>query len=343
MLSVRVDGIWLRAIGPHTDIAQTFAWPHGLEQVTWRMAPTFRAPLLERGGRVIELFDGGVRRGIARLAEPSADGEFSATGIWSQAAGMLALDSSGNATVSTNTAITQGIAKGALTWTLPAGTTDLVYGSTSTANDAMKLLDLIDQATKNAGQRWYIDGDGAFRLAADPTTPAYVIPQAAAGRGLTLAEDDYYSHLVGTYLATGPVYATVTVGDTYASTRWGYREARVDLTDMGIITAGTATTALNNRLALTGARLQFAESLTVGHGEITTPGGTPVSLSTPRAGEMVRLMGVADNSRPGGTLPYTDIVIGRSTYTDGAPTATLAPVNLAARNLEEVLVRGSAA
>jgi hypothetical protein len=187
-----------------------------------------------------------------------------------------------------------------------------------------------------------VDENGAVRAAADPASPTYLIPRVAAGRGLTLAEDDYYSHITGTFFVTGPAYDTVTVGSTAAANRWDYREARVDLTDMGVITSGTATTELNNRLALTGARMGFAESLTVSYGDITTPGGTPVALSMPRAGEMVRLVGVTDITRPAANLPYTDIVIGRSTYTDGATTTTLSPVGLAARNLEDVLTRGAA-
>jgi hypothetical protein len=321
VLAVRLGGTWLRAIGPFAEVSMTHAWPHGFEQTTWRMPKTLRHELLERGGAKVEVFQDGIRRGIGKLAEPAADGQYVATGIWSQASGVWAVDGSGNATNVPDTAIDAAIARGALTWTRPAS------------------------ITAGLGKRWYVDADGAVRASADPTTPSYVVPQVAAGRGLTLAEDDYYSHLVGTYLAAGPVYATVTYppGPTEASVRWGYREASVDLTDMGVITSGTATTQLQARLALTGARLSFAEALQVGYGQITTPGGTPVPLATPQAGEMVRLMGVTDNSRPAGTAPYTDIVLGRTAYSDGAPTATLTPVNLAARSLEEVLVRGAAA
>lgn len=340
MLSIRIGGTWLRAIGPFADVTHIHAWPHGFDQATWRMPPTLRHPTLDRGGAIVEAFVGGIRRGIGRLAEPAADGQYVANGAWSEAAGVYAVDAGGDATVSTNEAIQAAIDRGALTWTLPPDTAEIVWGEPT---QPLKLLQLLDEATKGAGMRWWIDADGAFRITADPTEPSYVVPQVAAGRGLTLAEDDYYSHLVGTYLGAGPVFATVTVGDDDAAARWGYREAPVDLTDMGLIDSTIATSELTGRLELTGARLQFAQQLQAGFGQITTPGGTPVSLASPRAGQMVRLMGITDQSRPAGNRPYTDIVIGRSTYTDGAPTLSLAPVGLAARNLEDILVRGAAA
>lgn len=336
MLAARVGGTWLRTIGPYTDLTMSHVWPHGSEQLSWRMSPTFRHSLLERGGLLVEGFDTGQRIWRGRLAQPATDGQFTASGSWSEAAGVLAIDGSGNATNVPDTAIDAAISRGAVSWTRPASVSSAAWG---TASEPMRLVDLLDQAMAGLGIRWYVNADGEARALADPTTPAFVIPQVATGQGLTLADDDYYSHLTGTYLAAGPVFVTVTVGDAAAATRWGRREALVDLTDMGVITAPTATAQLNARLALTGARLQFAESLQVGYGQITTTGGTPVALSTPRAGQMVRLVGVTDNSRPGGNLPYTDIVIGRSAYTDGEATATLSPVNLASRNLEELLVQ----
>ena len=121
--------------------------------------------------------------------------------------------------------------------------------------------------------------------------------------------------------------STVSVGS-------GNREATVDLTPMGVISAPTATAQLQSRLDQSGARMGFARSLNLGHGQITTVGGSPVALTMPRAGEMVRLQGVRN---PTTGAPYYDIVIGRSTYQDGGATVQLAPVELSPRNLSDVL------
>lgn len=338
MLAVRVAGVWLRAIGAWSDLTMSHAWPHGSDQLTWTMRTGLRHPALTRGA-LVECYDGGVRVWLGRLGQPGASGELAATGLWNEASGVLAVNGSGAATNVVDTAIDAALpaGRGAVSWTRPASLSATSWG---TAAEPMTLLDLIDKRMAGLGLRWYVDVNGAVRSATDPTTPAYYVPQAAAAYGLTLVDDSYYSHLTGTYLVSTPpdVFATVTVGDTAAATRWGRREAMVDLTPMGVISSGTATTEITNRLAQSGARLGFGESLNLGHGQITTPGGTAVSLATPRAGEMVRLMGVTSATG----LPYTDIVIGRSSYKDGDATVQLSPVDLAARNLSDVLTVAAA-
>lgn len=342
---VRVGGMWLRQIGAFDQLTVVHSWPHGSEECTWTMRPTTSHPLLDRGGALVEVFDGGVRTWWGKLTEPSGSGEYAAHGGWSQAAGVYALDGSGNATNTVDTAVdaarpydatTNPTGRGAVSWTRPASLLSTAWG---TPGEPMKLGDLLDQALAGQGLVWYVDADGAVRASANPTTPNFYVPRAVTGRSLTLAEDDYYSHLVGTYLATGPVYATVTVGDATAAARWGYKEAPVDLTGMGIITSGTATSELNARLALTGARLGYAENLELGFGQITTPGGTPVALTEVRAGHVLRLLGVADRTRPSGDVPVTDVVIARSSYIDGAATVQLTPMGKAPRNLQEVITR----
>jgi hypothetical protein len=199
---------------------------------------------------------------------------------------------------------------------------------------------LLDEWAAGQGERWYVDAAGAVRAATDPTTPNWYVPHAVTGRSLTLADDAYYSHLIARYItAWGPpvVFASVTVGDAAAAAKWGRKEGLVDLTQMGVITGGTATTEITNRLALVGARMGFAESLELGFGQITNRGGTPVTLTMPRAGDMVRLVGVSDQTRATSTPPNTDIVIGESSYADGGGTVSLKPVGLAARNLTDAL------
>lgn len=331
---VRVGGVWLRTMGAFAELNVSHVWPHGSDSVTWRMNPSTYHPFLAKGGALVEVFTGGIRTWRGSLAEPAADGQYAANGIWTEAGGVYALDGSGNATTTIDTALDTAISRGAVSWTRSSSLSGSAWG---TAGEPMKLLDLLDQWSLGAGVRWYVDADGAVRSAADPTTPKWVVPQAFAGRGMTLAEDDYYSHLVGKYLAAGPVFATATVGSTGAATEFGYKEALVDLTPMGVISGATATAQLTARLALTGARMGWAENLVLGYGQITTTGGTPTPLTEPVAGDMVRLMGVTDRSRAAAPKPYTDLVIARSEYADGAPTITLTPMGKASRDLVELL------
>lgn len=344
MLHPRIDGVWLSTIGAWDDLTYSHIWPRGSEEASWRMERLTHHPAISQGGGLFELYNGGDRIFRGRMAEPGGDGTFAANGSYAEAAGVLAVDGSANATNIPDTAIDAAIARGAITWTRPASLSAVSWG---TAGEPMKLTDLLDRAMAGLGKRWWVDPDGAVKASVDPTTPAFVVPHAVAGQGLTLAEDTYYSHLRSKHLETGPVFKSVTVGDASAATRFGFKEQIVDLTPMGIISAATATTELTNRLALTGARMGFAESLELGFGEFTTQGGTPVALTVPLAcgrdgGLMVRLMGVTDRTRPVGNLPYTDIVIGRSRYADGASTVMLTPAAKAQRDLRELLAGGVA-
>lgn len=336
MLTVRVGGAWLHSIGSYAELAYSHTWPHGSEAASWRMPFGTRHEVL-RGGALVEIFDGGVRIWRGRLSEPSAGGEFAASGSWHEGEGVYALDGSGNATNVPDTAIDAAIARGAITGTRPASLSAASWG---TAGEPMSLTQLLDEAMAGLAKRWYVDADGAWKASTDPTTPSYYVPHAVAGHGLTLADDSYYSHLVGRYVtAWGPpvVYASLTVGDAAAAAKWGRKEGLVDLTQMGVITAPTATTELTNRLALVGARMGFAEGLELGPGQLTTPGGTAVTLTIPQAGAMVRLLGVRDETRTTANLPYTDIVMGESSYSDETDLLSLKPVGMAARNLADVL------
>jgi hypothetical protein len=343
MRAVRVGGIWLHSIGPYADVTTSHIWPHGDDEASWRMRPTTSHPVLSRGGALVEVFNGGRRCWRGHLTEPGGSGEYHANGSWSEATGVYAINSSGDATNDLNEAVDVAIAAGKVSWTRPASLKAAPWGD---SDQPLLLTELLDKGTTGQGLRWWVDPDGKCRVAPDPTTPSYYVPHAAAGHGLTLAEDTYYSHLVGQYLATGPVYKTVTVGNASAAAWFGYKEGLVDLTGAGVIDVSAAIAELNGRLALVGARMGFAENLTLGKGEITR-GGVPVPLTMPTAssrygGVMFRLQGVRDRTRPGRPGSSLDIVISKSVYTDGAATGVWTPMGMADRDLAAVLSGSSA-
>lgn len=337
---LRVGGVWLRYVGAVAEHKSSRVWPHGSELLSWRMDPRVSHRVLNRGGVLVEEFTGTRRTWLGKLTEPTADGEYAARGLWSEAAGVYAVDSDFEATGSTTEAISEAIDRGALTWILPADTPEIVWG---TPTQPIKLVDLLDNAHTGASMRWWVDADGVFRTGYDPTVPNFVVPRLVAGRGLTLAEDTYFSHLLGKYFDSSAGFPTVLVGDAAAAAEFGYQERVVDLTAMGVIDEAAAISELQGRLALTGARLGWAENLNLGYGQITNPGGRAVALSTPQAGHMVQLAGVRDRSRPGVPSPNTNIVIARDEYVVGAPTVLLEPMGKAPRDYEALAISGAAA
>jgi hypothetical protein len=348
MRAIKVNGVWLSSIGAWASLRYTHEWPRGSTEATWMMSPGISHPAFFNGA-LVEIYDGGHRIWRGRLNEPPSDGNFSANGSWAEASDVLAM-SSGAATKTPDTAIDDAISRGAVSWTRPETLSNVPWGTAPVASEApMPLLDLLDNAMAGLGKRWWVDNDGAIRASVDPIAPTYYVPQAAAGRGLTIADDAYYSHITGRYFTASATYATVTVGDSAAASKWRRKEAWVDLSPMGVISSGTATTELTNRLALSGARMGFGENLELGFGQITTPGGVPVPLNMIRAinsptpgylvltgGVSIRLMGVSDRTRVTPN-PYTDITVARTEYTEGAATLLIVPQGKAPRDLNEIL------
>jgi hypothetical protein len=337
MLHPRIDGVWMQRIAPFGGVSLVDSWPHGSESATWETEPGTTHPAL-RANAPVEIYDGGLVVWRGRLDEPDLDGTLSARGLWTYAQDVLALDSAGNATRIPDVAIDAAIARGALPgWQRRTSLSAVAWGSTTNDTGDMTLADLLDRWAAGAGKRWAVNAEGVVYAAADATAPSWHVPGAAAGRGLSLAEDDFVTHLVGRYLSAANVVSTYTVGDEAAAERWGRKEEIVDLTPMGVIGPVTAQAQVEGMMNLVGGRLHFAEGIELTPAQITTPGGGPAALTQIRAGQVVRLFGVADRRRPTAFAAHTDFVIGKVSLTESARTVTLTPVDAAARTISEIL------
>jgi hypothetical protein len=338
-LEVRLAGNrWLKKLASYGPVTISHEWPHGSEQASWDMNPDFRHPLL-KGGTLVEVFSGGVCIWRGFLIEPKSDGRISALGLWYEAHTAPLLDSSNVGTLIPTTAVFGARFRGDVRWGQPAGSgLSTTPWSTQPALD-ITMADFLDQYTASNAQRWWINPlTGDIEVKVDPTVHQWVVPNAVAGMGLTPAEDTFYSHLVGVYYNTGGDVAwTAPVGSADAAAAFRRRTHIVDLRELGNISQATAEADLANRFLLVGARMGWAETLQLSHGQIFTAGGVPAPLGMVRAGQMVRLAGVFDMSRANKVAGSTDIVIAGSTYTDGEPTISLRPLGKAVRNMDDLL------
>lgn len=313
----------LRSIAPFGPVTMTHTWPRGFDSASWQMEPGFTHPELRAGARVV-INAGGNPLGRGIMSEPGTNGEFHVTGTWREAVGVASLTSSTTPTTVPDTAIDQAIARAAVGWTRPA-----TLSSTAWSNDPnteVDLVELLDKWAEGAGLRWFVDERGAAKTAVDPTVPMWHVPHAVAGRGLTLDESGHYGRIYGRYLSGVGVFAVATAGSSPP-------EAAIDLIDLGVITSTRANAEVQNRYLLTGARRGWASGLTLSSSQITTPGGTPAPLSMVQAGQMIRLHGVLDSSRDSRITSYIDVVIAKSTYTDGQDQINLEPMQFSPRNL----------
>lgn len=339
-----VGGQWLNSIGAWGDLHWEHEADGGCSEITWKMdlPPTFTHPALRRNQPVqVKIGPGNVCAGILADPTPPTDDEgwtFTAHGAFALAQDYLCFDGSHNTTSTPDTAIDTAISDG-LTWTRPDSILATPFGSGTDATDSLNSLgSLLDAYADSAGQRWGVDADLVVYSAADPTVPTWHLTPGSGRFGL--ADDNYASDLYGRYLASGAGYATAHVSDTAAKTNWGYKAFGVDLTSLGLITSGAATTALNGLLAKGAARLAFTSGVEVTKWQLTTPGGTPASLPLVKGQQLVRMFGIPDEQ--GQTVPYVDWVIGNTSYDAGASTIGLSPVGLAERTLGDVLTVGAA-
>lgn len=332
MITAKVGGRWLAALGAHGPLTVEYG-PHGLDAVSWSMNEDVRHPLL-RGNVTVDVFDGGIRVGTAKMVEPSSRGEFSALGLWKQAERNYALGQLEGMTSNAYDGVQWAINRGDISWS--AVDPSVPYEDWGNPSEPMMLSDLLDAVAAEYAMRWFLSADKIAYMAADPVTPEWVVPHAVAGRGLTPAEDEFYTHLTGRYLNGSGVFVSVTVGSAEAAEVFGRKVKLIDLSDLGNTTQTRAVEVLSGMLLKSGARMGFGEGLELGYGQITTRGGTPAPLNQIRPGQMVRLAGTIDTSRPYLVHAYTDVVLDRVRYTDGSQRISLAPAGYAVRDWESL-------
>lgn len=336
MITAKVNGTWLSSLSRYGHGPFTVEYGlHGLSSVTWEMEEGLRHPLLT-GNANVDVFDGGYRIGTCRLVDPSTTGKFMARGLYHQAFNNYALGQLQDITAIPYDAVQWAINRFDINWSAvdPSVPFAAPWGSPT---QPMTIADLLDGSAGELSMRWFVDVDKVCYMAADPVVPQWVVPHAVAGRGLTPAEDEFFTHATGRYRDSGGVYRTTTVGDADAAAVFGRKVDIIDLTDLGNTTQARANQVLSGYLARAGARMGWGETLDLGYGQITTPGGRPAPLNQIRSRQMIRLAGTVDTSRAYVVRTYTDIVADTVKYVDGSQRISITPVGYAPRNRDDLL------
>ncbi len=333
---ILVNGTWVSTIGSWGGLKRSETADGGSEDASWQMdlPPTFTHPSL-RMGKVVEIRVGpaNVWKGMLNEPKVSEDGiEFSAIGLADEFySAHLCLDSGGDTTSTPDVAVDQAIADG-FAGSRPVSLSAVSFADSDVTDKLNYVGDLLDAWATSEGKRWRVDPNGAVIAVADPTVPTWHLAPGATQIGL--ADDDYASDLYLRYKPTATTFATEHVNDPWATSA-RRRAVGVDLTTLGVTTAGNVTNIGDGMLAKGKARYAWTNAVNPGRLQLTTPGGTPACLSFVKAGQMVRSFSVINEQ--GIVLPYVDWIIGKVEYEAGADTIQLAPTQLAARNLGDVL------
>lgn len=328
MIHPKVGGRWLREVGSWGDVEFTTSL-RGSDTAKWTMQSGTH-PEVPRGSPVV-LYKGATSLWAGTVTEPGTE-EFNCAGLWAQAIGAMALDGSGLASWVPDTAIDAAISRGAVTWTR---TSSLSTSAIPNDGKPISLATLLDTWADTTGVQWKVGPEGDVSSYTIGGPDWHVAP--GVGR-LSLADDSFATHLVGWYLVnTTPTYGVVTVGNAAAAAKWGRREEVVDLIPLGVISSGTATTTLTAMLANGAARLNYAEGLELGAGQLLNTGGGAAALEVVSAGQVVRIHGIGDETDSSLLTTYTDITLGTTRYVDGERTVSMTPRGMAPRDLKSVL------
>lgn len=320
--SLTVDGFDAATIAPYSPpVYETLADGGCGELTTTLGLPRWaeHAALRKNATVILRLGSLGVWHGYLTDYDRET-GELVATGQAYRS--KLALNGSGQATLSVGTAITQAIARG---WdvTNPAAVSGTVNG---TVEGVQTMAELLAAYATQTTQRWGVNGRGQVYLRADPTEPQwYLTPGAAV---LSPTTEGQATSLAGRYLESDRSIATAYVGDPSGD------EEPVDLTGRGILTLGQAQALLTSMLALTRTAPAWTAGIEVSAELVRTEGGTPAALAAITAGSVMRLTGLPVLAAGG---LWVDALIGRTRYQAGAPTIYLEPISTAPRTLADVI------
>lgn len=348
---VKVDSTWLRSKGHVSSVKWSTRWGAGpcgpeLASCTLAVSPNADSSLL-RVGRTLETWADGVLMFGGESSEPTRGFPWtlSAKGLASRAADFDAVDGSGNPTMNPRTAVTQAIARG-LPWTNPNAFPNVSIGDASPV--PLRLDQLLDQWAITDGKRWGTDAYGVAFAEADPTEPTLFLD--ARDLNIGVAEDGLFTAVRATYVSSvdgvtgepdGWDYEVAT--DAAAVALYGVREYAMPLTDLGYMVGATALAYATAQLALLTVP-QWLNRITTNSRRLRTKGGLGAHLPSVKAGQMVRLYNVPRTLGGIQSELGLNVVLGEVEYdTDNPEEITLAPVNLAVRNLADMATQAKRA
>ncbi len=342
-LDLHVAGRLLRAETAWGDLAFSFSWPGGCNELSFTAATEYgtRVAGMLRS-QPIDLRWGTATIWAGTTLEPEWSGSqvrVAAQGAFKEGADYTPLTVFDGAYLPTDNAAIAGalaVSRG-LDWTLDASVPNASLGSTSVYANVAGLWD--DHATQ-LGQRWAVDAQRRAYFAADPTDVSYHVRAGAVDLGI--ATDNYASHAVLLYNdATFGAVRTVaypalgSAPSVYEQT-YGHVEWMKDITDQAPMTAATALGIAQAVYERSKQTPGFTNGLELNPGEIVDRGWQPISPARVAAeawGKVVRVHGVPDVAL---AAPYTDFVVGSTAYTAGSSSVTVNPVGLVSRDPESV-------
>lgn len=342
---VSLDGLWLRSVGPVDSVKWSSRWGAGpcgpdVASCTLAVDRALDSTWLRPRSTFDVYGDDGVKRFGGRLLEIGRGypREIVGRGVSRQAVDFDAVDATGEPTTNPQVAVTQAIARG-LPWTNATAFPNASLGTDATPT--VKRLDqMLNDYAITAGRRWGTDDSGAAFWSADPTTPTWFLD--ARDLDIGVADDGLFTRVRARYVSavtgTTPTgWATAVADDAPGQALYGVIEYPMDLTGLGLLTSATALAYAQQQLALLTVP-QWLSRVAATRDVLLDGNGEAAHLQSVRAGQMLRLFNVPNNLGGLRNELNLNVILGEVEWsTDEPDVVTLAPVNLAVRNLVDAL------
>jgi hypothetical protein len=319
----------------HGELKIGWRWsqgPGGCFDATFTVtvARGVRVPLLETDGTSVAIRQNLTTVWLGEVEDYDRNtGQVVAFGLSRRAVDAAALGSNGATTAVPDTAIDQGIARGALPWRRVQSFGSQPFTDPNQAAAPIEVADLLTASTRAAtpGGAWGVDQRGTVYSTGTPTAPSLVVMPDSGELGFT--RERQAGSIVGRYKVDANTYANVRVGTQHP-------EVCVSLQAFGVITQTRAVQIITAMLADLQAVQGWTNSLELDRFQLRTRGGAPVGLGQIRADGFtsLRLDGVR---APDGRTPYTDVQIGETQWTPANGLVVASPVGLVSRDLASVI------
>lgn len=274
MLNLRIGGKWTQELGlgkvGDLEFSHTYSSTGGgLNYVKWTLAlpKNYWHPVLTEGTKV-ELFAGTLKLGSVLMSEPDRrNWSFTGDGLYKRA--------ETTRTATTNLASAALLVPG---WNgsgnLPTG---VVSAQAEARSESMTVADVLNAYCTAYALRWGLDANDVPYVTGDPITPTWALNPGVPL--MATADDNFVNRTVVRYATatsgTEPTAWAIAVSAT--SPVPGGHDEFLDVSDLGVLSAGGAQTLADNHQALNASRgYTFIEGIDVAPGALTTVGSQPI-------------------------------------------------------------------
>jgi hypothetical protein len=325
------DPRWLGQLGHVAQLKYSFAMPGGADQMSCllQISTASRRKAFDPG-RIVMIYRGAIRVWEGQLDEstPSDTGwELTAHGAGTYGQQFMAKYTTWNPDDVVNQAISRG-----LRWVNGGITGSPFYGQ-QTDSASITVADHLTNITGPANLTWYVDTGPSANTFSIFSPGALTVPNrlliATAPAQPTL--HGYWTRLFGRYQATkdttkaAATFGTTNIDNTAQVARHGPLETFIDLTQSGVMSAGTAQGILTTTLAKYVAA-SYSDAFVVTAGNLRNMGGQPIDLGTEQAGTVCQLM-LAAQGYGGELAPVFPItfLVGQYEYDNDTDSGTVTP------------------